>query len=89
MILQLLLSIFVLSVVQFSVYSKGTLELHNLDLKLPFDTTFGLVGQCLVLSKADISAHRKLHLQMIVMMDLDQKPIVFLHAAGWMLNCFY
>jgi len=24
---------------------RGTLELHNLDHKLPFDTLFGLVGQ--------------------------------------------
>ena len=35
---------------------KGTLELHNLDHKLPFDTSFGLVGQHLLPSKTDLSA---------------------------------
>ena len=34
---------------------KGTLELHNLDLKLPFDTSVGLVGRLLP-SKTDRSA---------------------------------
>ena len=35
---------------------KGTLELHNLDHKLPFDTSCGLVGQHLLPSKTDLSA---------------------------------
>ena len=35
---------------------KGTLELHNLERKLPFDTSFGLVRQHLLPSKTDLSA---------------------------------